>query len=394
MKNDLLISHLSSVLNDDFNLTLEDVEMERNAHEKEIIYGLICIHEDLTFHKTQSNLIISNFKNTLFNSAAILITDPKGVIKEVNLSLTELTGYTKEELIGQQQTIIKSGYHPQKFFDRLQNDLSSGKTWRGEICHKKKDGGLFWVNAHIFPMKNLSGEISEFWFVCTDITDKKQIEIELYEKNIALKDALEKKELFNKEIHHRVKNNLQLLSSILSLQSKNGKQYTQEELIGGILTKINSISSLHSLLYHKTEYGVVDLKEYLIGTFSPVVASASEATTLIINGENFEIGIDSCKYLGLTINELIFNSIKYAWINKVNIKKEITINYSLDETHTTLHYSDNGSGYAFIKDSEGLGNLLITTFIEEELVGTYETFNENGFHIKMKFLKQNLAPRY
>lgn len=394
MKNELLITHLSSVLNDDFNLTLQDVEMESNSNEKEIIYGLICLNEDLNFYKTQNNQIISNFKNTLFDSAIITITNQEGVIQEVNSSLSELTGYFKEELIGQPQTIFNSEYHPDSYFYALRKAIKVGKTWRGEICNKKKNGDLFWLNTSIFPMKNSTGEIYELWFVGTDITEKKQIELELYHKNIALKDALEKKELFNKEIHHRVKNNLQLLSSILSIQSKNGKQYSQEELIEGIMTKINSISSLHSLLYHKTEYGVVDLKEYLLGTFSPVVASASEGTALIINGVFFEIGIDSCKYLGLTINELIFNSIKYAWKDQLAIKKEITINYSYDDTYTTLHYSDNGCGYEFIKDSQGLGNLLITTFIEQELEGTYETFNENGFHIKMKFLKQNLASRH
>jgi PAS domain S-box-containing protein len=394
MKNELLITHLSSVLNDDFNLTLQDVEMESNSNEKEIIYGLICLNEDLNFYKTQNNQIISNFKNTLFDSAIITITNQEGVIQEVNSSLSELTGYFKEELIGQPQTIFNSEYHPDSYFYALRKAIKVGKTWRGEICNKKKNGDLFWLNTSIFPMKNSTGEIYELWFVGTDITEKKQIELELYHKNIALKDALEKKELFNKEIHHRVKNNLQLLSSILSIQSKNGKQYSQEELIEGIMTKINSISSLHSLLYHKTEYGVVDLKEYLLGTFSPVVASASEGTALIINGVFFEIGIDSCKYLGLTINELIFNSIKYAWKDQLAIKKEITINYSYDDTYTTLHYSDNGCGCEFIKDSQGLGNLLITTFIEQELEGTYETFNENGFHIKMKFLKQNLASRH
>ena len=392
MKNDLLIKYLSSVLNDDFTLSIKDIES--NPSEKEIIHQLMSLQKELKSHKTKSDQIIKSFKDTLFNSGPILITNAEGVIKEVNLSLTELIGFSKKELIGQQQTITKSEYHPSKYFDGLKKNISLGKTWLGEICNTKKNGDLLWINTHIFPIKNSSGEVYEFWFICTDITEKKQIEKELTQKNLALKGTVEKNELLNKEIHHRVKNNLQLLSSILSLQSKNGKQYTQEELIEGILTKINSISSLHSLLYHKTEYGVVDLREYLIGTFSPVIASSSENTTLSISGDFFEIGIDSCKYLGLTLNELIFNSIKYAWKNKLNIKKEISINYSCDETHTTVHYSDNGSGYSFLKSSKGLGSLLIQTFIEEELNGSFETFNENGFHIKMKFLKQNLASRF
>ena len=187
METNKLIGHLASVLGDNFNLSLTDVEEADSEADKEIIYGLICLHDDLAFYKKRSELLLENFKNTLFSSAAITITNSKGVIRNVNELMVKLSLYPKAELIGSRHDILDSKEEQNEDYQSLLLDITASKTWRGEVKSMKKNGATFWLDTHIFPIKNTEGNIYEYWTVSTDISKRKNIELEIIETDPSIK---------------------------------------------------------------------------------------------------------------------------------------------------------------------------------------------------------------
>jgi len=109
----------------------------------------------------------------------IIITDYKGNIEYVNPAFIETTGYTHEEVIHKNTSVVKSGEMPESFYQNLWQTIQSGKTWEGVFYNKRSNGELYWDEAKISPIKNTLGEITHYLSVQSDITDKKQIEQQL-----------------------------------------------------------------------------------------------------------------------------------------------------------------------------------------------------------------------
>ncbi|MGP3777930.1 PAS domain S-box protein [Halanaerobium saccharolyticum] len=120
----------------------------------------------------------------------VVITDPEGCIEYVNPRFVELTGYSRDEVLGENPRILKSGYHQKEFYQNLWRTISSGQKWSGEFLNLKKSGEKFWEQASITPIIDRQGEISSYVAVKKDISQRKQMERELLEK----KDQLEEKE--------------------------------------------------------------------------------------------------------------------------------------------------------------------------------------------------------
>ena len=128
------------------------------------------------------------------NPCSIIITDISGNIKYVNHKFTKLTGYTPEEVVGQNSRILKSGKIPPEEYKRMWNTITSGSEWHGEFQNKKKSGKFYWVHASISPVKDSNGIITHFLAVIEDINERKHLETKLV--NMAERDPLTN--LFNR----------------------------------------------------------------------------------------------------------------------------------------------------------------------------------------------------
>ena len=107
---------------------------------------------------------------------SIVITDTAGAIEYVNPKFTQLTGYTFEDVVGENPRILKSGKTPPEEYARLWNTITSGGQWRGELCNRKKNGELYWESVSICPIDNGEGVTSHFVAVKEDITERKRME--------------------------------------------------------------------------------------------------------------------------------------------------------------------------------------------------------------------------
>lgn len=130
----------------------------------------------------EADIVPTTCFKAISNLTMISITDLNGYIVFVNDQLCQISGYSKEELIGRRHRILKSGSYPDEFFEEMWTTILRGDTWHREICNRHKHGKLYWVDATVVPIKDNSGQISHFLSFRVDITARKQTEMRLREQ--------------------------------------------------------------------------------------------------------------------------------------------------------------------------------------------------------------------
>lgn len=115
----------------------------------------------------------------LDNSAIVAVTDVRGTITYVNGTFCEISGYTQAELIGSNHRMLKSGLHDTDFFRAMYREIAQGRIWHGEICNRRKDGSLYWVDTTIVPHISERGKADSYTSIRFDITERKQLEVDL-----------------------------------------------------------------------------------------------------------------------------------------------------------------------------------------------------------------------
>lgn len=205
-------------------------------------------------------------------------------------------------------------------------------------------------------------------------------------KLLAIKNA--ENELLLKEIHHRVKNNLEIVSGLLALQSSQINDQGTKDAMQESQNRVNSIGIVHQKLYQGTNLGAIEMKDYVLNLSESILDSfgAEGKVTLELAMEQLDLDIDTAVPLGLIINELITNTVKYAFPN--NQKGTLIIKLE-KQPDNILHLvvSDNGVGKSGITQGTGFGGQLIS-LLTHQLNGTMSEDNLNGttviFDFKLK----------
>lgn len=130
---------------------------------------------------------LSDLKYALDQAAIVAVTDAKGKITYVNDRFCTISGYSREELIGQTHRIIKSEEHPPEFFRRLWSTIAQGQIWRSEVKNKAKNGSYYWMDTTIVPLLNERGRPMQYLSIRYDITDRKQAETALHQQEEQLR---------------------------------------------------------------------------------------------------------------------------------------------------------------------------------------------------------------
>jgi two-component sensor histidine kinase len=220
-----------------------------------------------------------------------------------------------------------------------------------------------------------------------------QLQVKIREHSESLQNSLSEKEVLLKEIHHRVKNNLQVISSLLYLNSKKIKDKGAQDMFKESQNRVKSIALVHERLYQSKDLGKIDFKEYVTRLTDDLFRSYAvnqSIIKLIISIKQIFISIDTAVPCGLIINEIISNSLKYAFPDAEELNKncEIRIEFERDDKNNSLlSISDNGIGLPEgidLKKTKSLGLQLVDTLIDQ-LEGTLEIDLSTGTKFKFKF---------
>ncbi len=319
----------------------------------------------------------------------VMITNHSGIIEFVNPSFVQLTGYEPEEVLGHTPRILKSGEHPAEYYENLWSTILSGNVFRDIFKNRKKNGQLYYEQKTITPIINDRGEIVQYLSTGEDITEQVMAENRL-------KQSLDEKVVLLQEIHHRVKNNLQVITSILNLQSSNISDPHTIEIFRESQHRIRSMALIHERLYGSSDLARVDISGYISSIISFLCGSYKIDTNKIhitIAVEPIALGIDTALPCGLIITELVSNSIKYAftqeYFNQDHLKATIMIALTAEQNQEyLLVISDNGIGIPVnfnLSQPATLGLKLVHALVKQ-LDGSIDLTRQNGteFHIKFK----------
>ncbi len=152
---------------------------------------LCAFISDIT-EQYQNEETLRNLSSATEQSAsAVVIADMNGLVEYINPAFTEITGYSKEEILGNTLQALRSGEHEENFYNNRDDIIAHGEVWRGEIINKRKDGSLYWESQVISPMENDQGEITHYVSVRDDITGEKEAEAEIQRQHEFLQNVID-----------------------------------------------------------------------------------------------------------------------------------------------------------------------------------------------------------
>ena len=198
-------------------------------------------------------------------------------------------------------------------------------------------------------------------------------------------------ELLLKEIHHRVKNNLEMVSSLLLLQSRQVDDPNLREVMEAGQNRVQSIGIVHQKLYQGDNLSSIDMKDYFINLSESILDTfaAEDRVQIECIMDKLELDVDTAVPLGLIVNELLTNALKYAFPNGqsgvVKIQLETT-----DANSLRLEVADNGVGKTPQTKGTGFGSQLIT-LLTQQLGGTLQEETQNGTLVRLEFKRNRAA---
>jgi PAS domain S-box-containing protein len=262
---------------------------------------------------------------------------------------------------------------------------TQGETSLNEIINIETSNGIkkTIMNSAV-PMFDNNKKIIGVVVINQDISKLMKIENDL-------KNSLAEKEMLMKEIHHRVKNNFQIIASLLNLQRTSVKNRNIEDVLLESQNRINSMAILHEKLYKSKNFQKINFAVYLKGLIKSLESSyktGEKDISLIFDIDELFVSTDYAINLGLIINELVSNSLKHAFKDKN--KGTVAIFLKKEKNDLQLTVKDDGVGISKefdIKNTESLGMLLINSFVEQ-IKGKTELNCECGTEFKIVFPKE------
>jgi PAS domain S-box-containing protein len=326
---------------------------------------------------------------------AIVITKLNGEIEYVNPMFEEVTGYAFDELRGLNPRVLQSGLTPKTAYSDLWKTLHSGRVWRGEFTNRKKNGELFVEQATLAPVTGPDGSVTHYVGLKEDITQDKQRQRELEDLMQAQKTMLDEKTALLNEVHHRVKNNLQVITSLLRLEEGRAAEALTQVVLRDMQGRIRSMALVHETLYRTGTFAAVELHSYLQQVASNAFRAQVQQHSgieLQLDLQAVKVGINQATPCGLLVNELMSNALKHAFApDRDGVVKVSLTRLKPDDQLATglwnLCVADNGRGLPMdfaARRQRSLGLQLVSD-LAKQLKGELHIRSENGASFTLVF---------
>ena len=311
-KLDLLLFYeqavpLTIVLLSSLTLTIQIIFTRLTSEKKQKEYDRLKAMKKSTDLEEQL-AIQSNLKRALDESSDVAITNKNGIIINVNKHFCNSSKYSKEELIGKNHRILKSGYHSKEFYKNLWGTITSGKVWHDVIQNKAKDGTLYWNDIVIVPFLDKNKEIKEYVSIRRDITERKKLESEKLknEKMVVLGN-------FSSRLAHDLRNPLSIIKvSLENLKALYGLDDTKQKYFDKVDRSINRMTHQMDNVLDFVREKTVELNRIKL---SEIIAESRDSLVipddmeLILPKNDTELLCDK-KQFSIALNNIILNGIQ------------------------------------------------------------------------------------
>lgn len=356
-------------------------------HMQKVIKNIEQAYNDL---KKKEEYRLAPYEFALDNSVdAIHWFTLDGKFIYVNDATCKMDGYTKEEYEKLYLEDIDPSFTRETAI-KCMNDIKHSHNWRIESSHRRKDGSSYpvEVTGHSFIYNGQE-------YICAfarDISQRISNRKKITAMNEDLQKSVKEKEILLKEIHHRVKNNMEIISSLLNMQAFKSEDKKFKDAMKESRSKINAMALVHEFLYLGENLAYINVNEYierLVEDIKELYISNNTHIEVDLNIEKIELSVNRCIQVGMLIHELCVNAFKYAFSE--DKKNLLCIHMKLENENIHLKIRDNGKGLEDLnrlEKSDSIGMQLIHSIVDFQLEGTIDFKNNEGLECNIIFPKK------
>ena len=363
-------------------------------------YGKVIVsaHADITERKRAEDALRESEEK--FRSIAeqsedgIVLVDEQGTIIEWNPGQERIAGLSRAEVLGRPGwdvmfQVAANEHDDPAMYERIKAGvlkiLETGQSeWLDRLEERvvrRPDGARRVVQVSVFPIKTGKGFMAGA--ISRDITERKAAEEQI-------KRSLREKDVLMREMHHRAKNNLQVVSSLLSMQARTTQSKEAIDVLSKSQSRINTMALIHTQLYESGDLSELNMKEF-VGTLSEELFRSYPVNdtkiSRIVHVTDRKFPASVGVHVGLIINELLGNALQHAFGERKEGKIEVSLTTS-DSGRVNLRVSDDGVGLPpgfDIDKTRSLGLHLVKILVEDQLQGKIEVISDGGATFNMEF---------
>jgi len=342
-------------------------DVMRVAYAKGAITEIVGTLTDISDRKRAESEL--SLKSAALDAAAnaVVITDRDGTIKWLNPAFERLSGYSSQEALGKNpRALVKSGKEKKALYQEMWDAILSGRIWRGELINKRKAGEFYTEEMTITPVKDESGRIQSFIAIKNDITERR----EAHEK---LEFSLREKDVLLREVHHRVKNNMQIITSLMHLSIDTNVERDYAEVISEVSRRIQSMAMIHDQFYESSDVARIDFSDYLDQLIKEVRIRCPERLVIECEAEQVFLDLGMAIPAGLLISELLENALRILSLGTSGDGGVIRMEQRIvDDATLEIIVRDNGVALSGGLDYQGSSafSLELMQILSEQLHGS------------------------